>query len=898
RPSASERAGRGGMFFVELPGRRGGGGPSAQSAADGGFRVAGLAPGAYALSARKDGYADAGLDPVRVEREEPAPPVELRLPPGATIRGHVRHPDGTPAKRQMVRARPEGGSDPGAGPLGLGPLEPTGEDGAFAIEGLRAGESYTLNILGPPGPQAPPRLTGVRAPADDVELLVPGVGRIAGRVVDAQSREPLAEFAATYEPEMPQGMGMRFMRAPRRLARRLGTPDEEGTFRSPDGSFTLEEVPAGTFAVVVEAPGYESARVSGVVVREGEATADVEVRATRGRALRGRVLDGVTGRPVVGATVSAQGADRPGPPLPMGFEDGASFTDADGRFDLPGLGLGMVKLVARHPEYSESSRLVDVQNAQAEVEIRLSNGGALGGTVVSEAGAPVGGASVALQDGGGGGAGFRIGPGGGGGGPQTLSDEGGGFRFDRLASGRYTVTASLRGRSSAPLDIALQAGETRGDLRVSLEAGATLRGRVVGLDATQLSATNVSASGPQGYFAGVRPTTDGGFTLGGVPSGSIDLRAMAGDFSSGVRMASAQVEIAEGQTEAEAEIAFEAQGAIAGRVHRGGEGVGEVMLSASGPGGPAAFTRTDSSGAYRIEGLRDGSYTITASPPGGAAHHKSVEVAGEATLDFDLPLARIAGSVREAGSGLPLGDAEVEADSGEAGSTGTRGLLGRGRPRATTDSNGRFALEGLTPGPATLTARRTGFVYERRSVEASEGDGPELTLELKRGEGLGLRARDAALGVPLHTVFAEARDASGAAVFTGPLSLDSEGRGEVPSLRPGAYTVRLSSFGYAPTSFRATVPSPTLDVALGQGGTLEVRTGPDTQARAPRARLLDGAGSPVLGPPIGPDGFVALTGATRRLEHLAPGGYALAVEGGPTKPFTVAEGGTAVVELP
>jgi hypothetical protein len=135
-------------------------------------------------------------------------------------------------------------------------------------------------------------------------------------------------------------------------------------------------------------------------------------------------------------------------------------------------------------------------------------------------------------------------------------------------------------------------------------------------------------------------------------------------------------------------------------------------------------------------------------------------------------------------------------------------------------------------------------------------------------------------------------------VFAGPLSLDSDGRGEVPSLRPGAYAVRLSSFGYAPTSFRATVPSPSLDVALTQGGTLEVRSGPQTQALAPRARLLDGAGSPVVGPPLGPDGYVSLAGATRRLEHLAPGGYALAVEGGPTKPFTVAEGGTAVVELP
>ena len=102
----------------------------------------------------------------------------------------------------------------------------------------------------------------------------------------------------------------------------------------------------------------------------------------------------------------------------------------------------------------------------------------------------------------------------------------------------------------------------------------------------------------------------------------------------------------------------------------------------------------------------------------------------------------------------------------------------------------------------------------------------------------------------------------------------------------------------APVSLRATVPSPTLDVALTPGGTLEIRSGPETQANPPRARLTDGMGSPVQGPPVGPDGFLALAGAVDRLEHLPPGGYTLAVEGRPAKPVTITEGGTSIVELP
>jgi hypothetical protein len=87
-------------------------------------------------------------------------------------------------------------------------------------------------------------------------------------------------------------------------------------------------------------------------------------------------------------------------------------------------------------------------------------------------------------------------------------------------------------------------------------------------------------------------------------------------------------------------------------------------------------------------------------------------------------------------------------------------------------------------------------------------------------------------------------------------------------------------------------------VALTAGGALEIRSGPETQAKAPRARLTDGAGSPVQGPPGTPDGWLVLTGALRRIEHLAPGGYTLAVVGGSTKAVTVSEGGTAIVELP
>ena len=184
--------------------------------------------------------------------------------------------------------------------------------------------------------------------------------------------------------------------------------------------------------MTVEADGYERARVGGVVVKEGEATPDVQVKASRGRVLAGRTLDALTGRPVPGVSVTGSNAGGAGP---GGTPPAFALTDADGRFDLGGLSLGTYRLQTQHPDYAEASQIVDVEQPTTNTEIRLSTGGTLAGLVVSDSGAPLPGATVSLQTGAGGG---RFG--GGGPGSSTTSDDAGGFHFDRLSAGRYTVS--------------------------------------------------------------------------------------------------------------------------------------------------------------------------------------------------------------------------------------------------------------------------------------------------------------------------------------------------------------------------------------------------------------------------------------------------------------------------
>jgi hypothetical protein len=110
--------------------------------------------------------------------------------------------------------------------------------------------------------------------------------------------------------------------------------------------------------------------------------------------------------------------------------------------------------------------------------------------------------------------------------------------------------------------------------------------------------------------------------------------------------------------------------------------------------------------------------------------------------------------------------------------------------------------------------------------------------------------------------------------------------------------VRVSAPGYAPIKLAVSVPSPTLEIGFTPGGTVEVRVGSETLARHTQARLLDSSGAPYPVNPFSPDGWFALSAAVRRLEHVTPGEFVLEVAGGPSKPVSVTEGGTAAVDLP
>ncbi len=912
-PSMNFRGGAGGVAvnLMRL------GGPSARpktkTGADGSFAIKGISVGEYALVLKKPGFATERVDPVKVT-EQGAEPVLVALGPGASITGSVRRKSGEGAEGFLVRAGAAGGGGrggrgggPGGGLLNaIGADSPTGVDGAFFIDGLKAGQVYDLSAFG--GAGMGPQKRGIIAPAAGADIVVSGTGRIAGVALDARTGQALRNFSVSYEPDRGGGMVIRM------VARGAGAQTGIGQkrdFQTEDGVFALEDVPAGTWTVVVDAKGYQTARVASLVVDEGGTRDGVEVRATPGTVLKGRVSDAKTGRPVANATVTWEpaGASGGGPGGmfgrggPLGLDGGDEITtDAEGAFTVEGIAAGRVKVTAKSPDYADGTEVADVKEAGGTVEVKLATGGSVGGVVVA-GNQPVPGASVSLAGAGEAGFGRILG-----GGQTTTTDATGRFVFDHLVAGRYSASAGLNGKSSNLSEVVLQAGDARNDLVLSLSAGSTIQGFVSGLPDGWKGQTTVIANGIESFFATTKVGADGSFQITGVPAGPVTLRAQAGDGLGTSRSATKQVTAADDVPVLQAEIVFDVGFTLSGHVTRAGQAVANAMVMANlqGGGGRQATARADESGAYALQGLQEGSYAVTASADplaggGGSVVRQTVSLTADQSLDLNFPTARVAGIVTDADTKQPLPDVAVALSAAV-------GAGGAPLQRMTqTDSTGRFRFADILPQAYTLNSSKPDYQYDKRAIAAADdGSSENVAVELARGQGIEIQARDGLAGVPMRSVSVRVLDGSRAAVYAGTISLDSNGVGEITSLKPGGYSLFVSASGYATLYVSSvSVPSQTLPVTLTPGGSADISVGPKSFVNGIlRGTLRTAAGSPYPYTLFNTDGRLAITadatGQTgfRRLMNLAPGSYVLALDSGGGTTFSVTEGGITPVKLP
>jgi hypothetical protein len=279
--------------------------------------------------------------------------LEVRLVRGASISGTVVDDDGEPIFDAIVFAYSIDPTDP---ERTLDGREETHTDaaGRFTVSGLRPGPTQLFVRYGEQRSDGP---SVVRAPASDVELLL-----TAEAVLRLHLRLP--EGAAP-----PRNVRVTITRHSGPYA---GTQAQESVTRG-DGAYIVTHVPPGSATVAIEAPGFAPA-TRRLVVQPGIVNEPPPFVLSAGVSLRGRVVDG-DGEPVANARI-----------LPWGNEERAAHTAVDGSFELPHLASGLLEIAVSAPGMAERFVTVGVTELRPPVEITLTPGALVRGTVTSRAG--------------------------------------------------------------------------------------------------------------------------------------------------------------------------------------------------------------------------------------------------------------------------------------------------------------------------------------------------------------------------------------------------------------------------------------------------------------------------------------------------------------------------------
>ncbi|MAW59589.1 MAG: hypothetical protein CMJ94_01995 [Planctomycetes bacterium] len=280
-----ERTGNQMPAGVMMAGMSGGVERQVETDADGRFRIAGLPPKEYTLSATRVGRVRAETSLV-LSLSNPDHRVEMRMGEGGWVHGVVRSEDGTPLPNARVALIPARGfaSYQWDTERILREGQEVGEDGSFRLAGVP--EDNSQRVVAAAEGYARGRTDRV-VPGMKVELgLAPRVS-LAGYVFDAAG-EPVAEAQVTASPQAAPG--------------RTGGPEmfrQEATNTDENGRFELPEMSAGTFTIAVSSPAGEL-RQEGVEV-SAEAP-ELELHLPSGEAVIVRVAD-ADGQAVEGARV-------------------------------------------------------------------------------------------------------------------------------------------------------------------------------------------------------------------------------------------------------------------------------------------------------------------------------------------------------------------------------------------------------------------------------------------------------------------------------------------------------------------------------------------------------------------------------------------------------------------
>lgn len=802
------------------------------------FEVPALPADRVDLEARRQGFAPTVVPGVAVAPGPgPADLGTLTLLPGVRIEGRVADAAGRPLAGAGAWLTEGGRAQAGT----LRQREPdarTDEAGRFAVADLARGRR--VNVLVAREGYVPSWVAGVEAPtARPLAVVLEPASRLRGRVEDA-SGEPVpgASVRLRPVPPPPGTVGLE-------LRRSENTADVQAGH---DGTFTFAEVAPGAVTLEASAEGFVPPDPVEVRVPPDGEVQDVVLVLGRGAGVSGWITAG--GEPVASARV------RIGP--------AQAESDAEGRYRLAGVPPGLKALVLSHPAYKERTQYVDVQPGENRVDLTLEKGATVSGRVVDEVGAPRLGAELTLKNR------SERGPRG----YRASSGPDGRFEILAVADGSFDLEAEAEGFAPAVHPAVVEvAGRDVGGLEVVLRRGATLSGRILGLEPSQLAAVEVTAE--RAGWPSRSATVDhaGRYEIAALEAGDWHLRAR---LFGGRREADAWVAIAPGDREVERDLKLGGGLALDGLVLIEDRPLPQTRVSLRGLDVTAERgVTTDHQGAFRFEDLEPGRYRVEVTHAERMlSQSEDLELAADREIVIEIATAALAGTVVAAGSGEGVAEALVYLQR----------LLGGTEPgpltTVGTNAAGSFITASLAPGRYRLTVRGTGYAPEERTVDIEAGAPAEpLTIELDPTTGLALTVRRAA-GEPPVWATVVVLDESGRQVHMEEPRLSDNGRGYLQQVPPGRWTILVKAAGSAVALARASVPGQRLEVTLPRAAALTVRVPELRESRVAASLTLAAVdGSPYFG--VNPGGALQhawpLAGGGATVPDLPAGAWRLKV---------------------
>jgi hypothetical protein len=680
------------------------------TAGDGAFRLDLPASGTFTLAAAAGGFSGAFQGGIEVAPRARIGGVELRLGKpgaGAVLSGRLLDAGGGPIPGGRVHLGGSRGTPGSAPPIG------------FAFDAAADGQGhYRVEV-----PQAPYTLEaqadGYASIRDFVDLrgsetrdfrLEPAA-RLSGRVVTAGDQRPVsgAEVTATTSER-------RFDLSPQ-----VAITDDEGRFR-------LDGLPGGSFDLTARKGELVGAAPQTLSVASGGNTQDLVIPVGPGVVLSGMVK-GRDGKPVPGAQLSLNlrvGGMMMG--IPVRRVSGRA--DGEGRFRLTGLLAGTYALITSAE--GRPPKLEDLSLHQSLTrDVVLDDSAVVSGVVLAAAGQPAAGAEVEASVHGLGG--NRMGSG-----DHTVADAQGRFRMSRMGAGTATIRARKGDETAVVAELRLEAGEPR-ELTIKLQAGGRVSGQVTwedGSPARDLKVVGMQREGSSDTRE-TRSGPDGAFTVGPFTGGDISVVAVApGDhimWSSRERPEQTDLTIAGGEHRSGVKLVVTRRtGTIAGLVvGPDGQPVAGASVSAAPErdgrgykGNEDGRSVTGPDGAFLIEALRKGSYTLWARSSESPEAERRGVATGARDVRIALGRAASVAGMFVGADGRPVSSYTLMAvPPGKGEDIQIRMMRDVGTSsQVVNDARGAFQLARLTAGHYDLVASAPDGQSARAEVSVSEGE--------------------------------------------------------------------------------------------------------------------------------------------------------------------------------